>query len=482
MQGPSQTKRAYAVNMKRTLLGFIACSLGSLAYAQGIPADSLQERGGVSYRIGSSEPYTGKVTSVNERSVTLEVMYKEGVPHGSFVGWYPNGRKAMEGALHGDTRVGMWKAWHENGQLKRKGKFVDDKEEGRFMWYNAEGMLTKVGRYRAGKEDGKWAWYHDNGRKMQEGVLRNGMEEGEWREWYPDGKPKMLGQLRKGEKYGTWAWWDESGKKRVERHGQAVTKPAPDSVYHYLEQMLQFVEEGDRQGALRMLDKAEAELDDHSGNDPKAMWLAIFRGQLFMRFEQVEEAQRTLLKATGIPDVDVEAIVSTHDDTGHEALRGVADRLKSASGADARLAPHVALALVYNILQDSVAMQQEQQWMMDHADEEAQGWVIRMSLDLYRAQAEKEEAYYRLGVARDSIRVFGPTRDRELAVVIYLVKLAQYEEAARLAARYLEEDPEDVAFLAEALNMAMGRGDMEGVRKYKEVLRHIDPAMLDRKD
>lgn len=241
MQGPSQTKRAYAVNMKRTLLGFIACSLGSLAYAQGIPADSLQERGGVSYRIGSSEPYTGKVTSVNERSVTLEVMYKEGVPHGSFVGWYPNGRKAMEGALHGDTRVGMWKAWHENGQLKRKGKFVDDKEEGRFMWYNAEGMLTKVGRYRAGKEDGKWAWYHDNGRKMQEGVLRNGMEEGEWREWYPDGKPKMLDQLRKGEKYGTWAWWDESGKKRVERHGQAVTKPAPDSVYHYLEQMLQFV-------------------------------------------------------------------------------------------------------------------------------------------------------------------------------------------------------------------------------------------------
>jgi antitoxin component YwqK of YwqJK toxin-antitoxin module len=466
--------------MKGYLIAICALSANLCLHAQSLQADSLVERDGINYRIGSEEPYSGMVVSRDSTgALDSEITFKAGLPAGRLRSWYPNGQLQVQGELHGSTKVGVWKAWYANGKLKRQGAFKNGKEQGMYSWYFEDGTLSKQGNYTAGVENGKWVWYHPNGRRMQEGILKGDESVGTWKEWYPDGKPKMVGGFLNGRKHGTWTWWDEQGQKSERTYTEGTLTDAPDNADGYVEGMLQCMDRRDMQGALSYVDSAVAVVKAKNETDPEYMWLSIFRGKVYSMFQHLELAQSVLLDATGIPGPDVERIVQAHDSSAVPDLIALSSEMARKLHGDQRIAPHVALALVYNIVQDSVAMRNEQQWMMDHAPDEAKDWVLRMSLDLYKLQAAKEAANRQLAAARRDLAATGSSRKNDLALAASLADLGRNEEALPIVDKYLAQDGKDLDFLILRLNIAMGSGDMAGVAKYKEAALQIDPHALD---
>lgn len=466
--------------MLRPLLSVLPVLVALVVSGQSIDADSLNTRQGIGYAGKSTAPFTGTVIVHGDSGHVASTMtYKQGIPNGKLAAWYPNGAKQVEGQLHGDTRIGLWKAWYANGKLKRQGAFKDGKEEGRFSWYYENGRLSKQGDYHAGTEDGKWVWYHENGKRMQEGVLKGDTSIGTWKEWYPDGRPKMVGTFVNGAKHGEWTWWDEAGKRSTRSYAADSIVQATDSVDLYVERMGECMTKRDLNGALANVDRAILLIDDRSEQDPRYMWLCIFKSKVYALFRHIGTAQSVLLAATGIPEDEVRTIVNAHDSTAFPALRRCIERLSGDPALKTRLAPHVALALVYNMVQDTVRMKEEQQLMMDRADTEDQEWIMKMSLTLYGLQAEKEQGFADLAQARRMVDAEGADREREHVLAVRLTDLAQYPEAALIAKKYLALDPEDLDFILIQLNIAMGTGDLQGMADLRAKALRIDPHALD---
>lgn len=466
--------------MRASFLLLFIIRFWSSSCAQTIHADSLDLRDGIGYARGTGTPYTGTVVVMNLIGTKeSSVEYKDGRPHGRVCSWYINGNKQVEGELYGTMQAGVWRAWYENGQLKRQGAFKDGQEEGQYTWYFEDGRISKEGAYRGGVETGIWSWYHGNGRLMQQGALNGDTSVGVWKEWHPDGTPRMIGGFLDGEKHGEWTWWDAAGTKTTKSYSHGSITHATDSVDLYLERMGERLDKRDLHGALAQVDHALQLVADTSEGDPRYMWLRIFRSKVLAQFQHLEKAQEELLLATGIPLEDVRAIVEAHDSTAVPALRELAGRLADHPRMDERIAPHVALALVLNILQDSVAMRAEQQWMMDHAGEGAKDWVVKLSLDLYGLQADKEMAYARLAEARARVAEAGADREHAHTLAARLTDLAKFEEALPIVEHYLAEDPEDLDFLIIRLNIAMGMGHLADMEKYRAEALRIDPRALD---
>lgn len=464
----------------RTLILLLFFLFGITSLAQTINADSLDLRDGIGYARGAETPYTGTVVVINEIGTKeSSVEYKDGQPHGKLSSWYLNGTKQVEGELYGTVQAGIWRAWYENGQLKRQGAFKDGKEEGLYTWYFEDGRTSKEGAYREGVETGVWSWYHENGRLMQQGELNGDTSVGVWKEWHPDGSPRMIGGFLGGEKHGEWTWWDAQGKKSTKTYTHGSITHATDSVDLYLERMGQHLEKRDLHGALAQVDHALQLVEAPSEGDARYMWLRIFKAKVYAQFQHLEEAQEELLLATGIPQADARLIVEAHDSTAVPALRELAGRMADYPRMPQRIAPHVALALVHNILQDSVAMRAEQQWMMDHADSDAKDWVVKLSLDLYGLQADKEMAYALLAEARERVALAGNDREDAHALAARLTDLAKFEEALPIVENYLAQDPEDLDFLIIRLNIAMGMGHLADMEKYRHEALRIDPRALD---
>jgi tetratricopeptide (TPR) repeat protein len=148
-------------------------------------------------------------------------------------------------------------------------------------------------------------------------------------------------------------------------------------------------------------------------------------------------------------------------------------------GMDERLGPHVALALVYNILQDSVAMRAQQKRVMDRADPVARTWIPKLSLTLYGLQADKEQAYGRLAYAKEEMVRDGVTRENQLDLAAFLTDLGRFKEATPIVDKYLALDPKDLDFLIVKVNIASGSGDLPQMQKYRAQALSIDPHALD---
>jgi len=450
------------------------------AFSQTISADSTSTRGGIVYAKGDTTPYTGTVVVTNEigtKASTVE--YKDGVPNGMLVSWYLNGNKQVEGVLHGKTQTGDWKAWYDNGQLKREGTYTDGKEEGPFNWYYEDGKKSKEGSYHDGIQTGIWSWYHENGQLMQQGELKGDTSEGEWKEWYEDGKPKMVGAFRNGEKQGPWTWWDANGEESTKTYWDGNITQASDSMDLFVERTNEAMEDHDLKRSLASVQQAMDRLDDRSESNPDYILLSILKAKVYAHFQRLEEAQTTLLNVTGIPQGDVLIIVAAHDSTAHDDLLKLEGRMLKYPGMQDRYGPHVALALVYNILRDSVAMRAQQKLVMDRADSAARGWIPKLSLTLYGLQADKEQAYGRLAYAKEEMGRDSITRENQLDLAAFLTDLGRFKEATPIVDKYLALDPKDLDFLIVKVNIASGSGDLPQMEKYRAQALSIDPHALD---
>ena len=108
--------------------------LSTIGFAETvIDWSDLVERGGVYYRAGMEEPFTGNVNG------QMEGRFKNGIFDGHWVFHHANGELGLKGEYINGQRQGPWEFYHDNGLLKYKGAYKNDRKEGLWQFYTYDG-------------------------------------------------------------------------------------------------------------------------------------------------------------------------------------------------------------------------------------------------------------------------------------------------------------------------------------------------------
>jgi len=100
---------------------------------------------------------------------TLATYTQEGEAekHGTWISWYPNGQRKLEGHYKHDIPTGEFVWWHPNGQKSLQAAYQDGKKHGNWTWWHANGQKSIQGEYVNGDPSSKWLWWKDTGKVAQ---------------------------------------------------------------------------------------------------------------------------------------------------------------------------------------------------------------------------------------------------------------------------------------------------------------------------
>lgn len=447
---------------------------------QPIDAKKLEQKNGLAYEVNQDKPFTGQaIAYYSNGKKQNSIEYKDGKIHGKIEGWHSNGNKQVEGQIVNGQKTGVWTAWYENGNKIRQGAFENSKEEGEYTWWFENGQISKKGTYHVGIADGKWEWYYENGQKKQEGTLRGETNDGIWKDWYENGKQKMIGAFKNGVQDGQWTWWDENGNikaKKMYKDGELID--GKDDIDSCITKMKYSLNQKDFKSALSNIENAIALVDDKSEGNKLYMSLVGYHASVYFDFLHIDAAEAILLKATGIPDNIVEAIVKTNYPRAINELNGLIKTINNYPETKTKVAPHIALAYLYNIIGDTIKMYAEQQFMMEQSDNS--DWVIQISLALYKIRGLKENTYSEIQFLKEQISKEGETRENQLQLASRLLIIGLFKESGLISDRYLEKASRDIDFLFVKYNIEMAMGNLEKMRDYEKKILAINPKAFDK--
>jgi TonB family protein len=120
---------------------------------------------------------------------------------GSFIDYYADGVKQMEGSYISGKKSGAFSSWFHNGQLESRGNFVDKIQTGIWKYYYPDGrdrqevrfdgggftvisFYDSTGRQTVAGGTGHWYEYYEeynlDGLLLNEGDFTNGKKDGDW--------------------------------------------------------------------------------------------------------------------------------------------------------------------------------------------------------------------------------------------------------------------------------------------------------------
>jgi antitoxin component YwqK of YwqJK toxin-antitoxin module len=445
-----------------------------------IDSKKLEQRDGLFYEANKSEPFTGiALTYFPDGTTQLATEYKAGILNGKFEGWYLSGKKQVEGALINGQKTGLWLAWYENGQKLRKGSFKNGKEEGEYLWWFENDSINKKGTYHNGVSDGKWEWYYENGKKKQEGFLIAEKEDSTWKEWYENGNKKMVGSFKNGLKEGDWTWWEVQGKVTTNKvYKEGLLVEGTDDLDNYIEKMQFYMEQRDFNQALDNIEKAISTIDDKTENNKIYMSLVVYQSKVYSWFQHLDKAERVLLKTTGISTEDVDLIIKSINPNFENDLQKLVEKINTNPTSETLVGPHLTLALIYNILGDSINLRKEQQLIMERS--EMSDWVINFSMELYKVRGRKENAYGYINRIKEAMLEEGETRQNQQYLAYYLYEIGKFQEAGIIADKYLTKNKYDLDFLYVKMNIEMVLGNITKMKEYEDIILKINPKALER--
>jgi antitoxin component YwqK of YwqJK toxin-antitoxin module len=135
----------------------------TLVSAREININNILDKNGVIYVKDERIPYTGIVKDKKNREA-----YKNGIPHGKWLTFYPNGNiKSIENWKEG-TLNGKFVLYDEEGKKLLECNYKDGIDHGRYQLYYPNGKLQMEGQFEEGVVTGKWATYSKRGEKIGE--------------------------------------------------------------------------------------------------------------------------------------------------------------------------------------------------------------------------------------------------------------------------------------------------------------------------
>ncbi|HOZ86196.1 MAG TPA: hypothetical protein PL029_00495, partial [Bacteroidia bacterium] len=154
------------------------------------------------------------------------------------------------------------------------------------------------------------------------------------------------------------------------------------------------------------------------------------------------------------------------------------NKLSEAPETKTRVGTHIVIAYIYNILGDTVNLKKEQQLMWELSDKS--DWVVKTSLALYKVRARKEEAHGQLQFEKAEIEKNGETKKNQVKLGFLLYKTGQFNEAGKIADKYLATDPKDIDCLFLKTNVEMALGNFEKMKALEKEILIIDPKAFEK--
>lgn len=464
--------------MKITTIILLAIAMPLFSLGQEVNVNQLEKKDNLFYLKASSKPYTGKaITYSNENIKENSIEYVSGLPNGILTGYYPNGSKQVEGKIIGVSKIGKWTAWYQNKNKIREGEYLNNKEEGLFTWWFENGNINKKGNYKNGVALGTWEWYYENGKLKQIGEIDGETNLGLWKDFYENGNQKNEGEFKNGQMIGTWQTWDAFGTKTNKTYDNGVLKSDKTDTDTYIEKMQNYLGEKDFKNALINIQKAIETVNNKTESTPEYMNLVVMYSKVYSLFNHLDEAEKVILTSTGIPENQVETIISSISPETHSELKKIAISINNSSISKSKIAPHIALSLIYNIVGDTINLRKEQQLMMERSN--TSDWVLSNSMALYGIRASKETNYGIINDILNEVKVDGKNYKNQLQLTYYLSLYGKFDEAEIITEKYLKENPNDIDFLRMKLNIEMSKGNTNSMKEIKLKMLKINPKAFD---
>ena len=432
----------------------------------------------LAYEMAGRAPFTGKAYSYFPNGDTQTVVtYKDGILDGEIVSWYAKDLKQFEGLVDKGQKTGIWKFYFESGKIKKQTTYSHNVEDGEETFWFENGNIEKKETYTEGRLNGKYAWYYENSQKRQEGFFTAGSEDSAWGEWYETGKQKMAGHFTNLEKNGDWTFWDEQGNislKKNYQHGLVIV--AKDNFDTYLEKMEYYLAKKNYKEALKNAEAAEATLTIRTDTNQVYMNLLVYHSKCYSLFSHYRQGEKILLDAIGLTPVQVQVIQNSHLDKSPAKINQLITEINQKEQTGFKATNHIALALCYNILGDSVNFQQQQQIAMLKGG--MKNYIISISLELYRLAGARSDNYQALQDVNTRITKGGATEKLELEKARYLIGNEKFEEAQKIIDKYLQKDSKNVTVLLLKADLETSLGNVDKTKLYEDRALTIDPNAL----
>lgn len=138
-----------------------------------------------------------------ERTQIEETNYHDGVAHGAFRRWHPDGTLQQEGAYVREQRDGAWVSFAPDGSWTFKGSYDNGVPIGTHRERYINGQLAAQKAYdEMGRPHGQWCFWLSDGTEVDCFEIQFGS--GEVREYDRDGKLTQRIELVDGRRHGTF--------------------------------------------------------------------------------------------------------------------------------------------------------------------------------------------------------------------------------------------------------------------------------------
>ena len=154
-----------------------------------VPSHRLVQNGGLTYEVGSNDPYTG-VSSTSNQDGQLE-----------------RKKEYEKGIELSDTTFD----YYDNGQLWSQENYKYGKREGLCEKFYENGQLFDRENYKNGNKDGLSETFYDNGQLYYKVNYKNGERDGLSETFYKNGQLSKTEEWKDGEYDGLWEYFDEDG-------------------------------------------------------------------------------------------------------------------------------------------------------------------------------------------------------------------------------------------------------------------------------
>lgn len=147
--------------------------------------------------------------------------YKNGRKIGTWVRYYPNGKKQSEISYVNGRPKGAYKTFYNNGKVEEEGSWVRQKNTGDFKRYYSNGQKMQEFSFdESGVRNGKQLYFYENGQVEVEVTVIDGKEEGTMKRFFDNGDLRSEVEVSGGKA-------DNSTRKEYINNQKELTKRTP---------------------------------------------------------------------------------------------------------------------------------------------------------------------------------------------------------------------------------------------------------------
>lgn len=156
------------------------------AYSQEFTNNSINDVDGEGRKQGD-----WKTFDVNG-NLKFEGSFVDGIPVGTFLFYYPDGKIKARSEMYDNGRRSRTKTFHANGRMMAEGNYLDKKKDSTWQYYSDfDGVLLSTEFYANGEIDGTVLNYFPGGAVAEEIPYINGVKDGIWKRYFTDGNIKL---------------------------------------------------------------------------------------------------------------------------------------------------------------------------------------------------------------------------------------------------------------------------------------------------